>query len=69
MTKKDFELIASILRNLGEFEGVIGSGLHFDSSVDRVAIAEWFANELAHTNPLFDREKFIKACLPQDGDV
>lgn len=29
---------------------------------DRVAIANHFANELARTNPKFDRKRFLTAC-------
>ena len=60
MTRKDFELIAATLRRLGE-----DNALCFDSTDDRDTIARVFANELSHTNPNFNRDRFIKAALPE----
>lgn len=55
-TKKDFAFIASIITD------VAGDGsLCMDSAADRIMLAEQFADRLAETNPLFDREKFIEA--------
>lgn len=50
MTKKDFELIASIIKeiNIRKAKG------------DRIAIL--FANELKSKYPRFDSDRFIKAC-------
>lgn len=51
MTRKDYELIARVLRNSGEM-------------IDEMALealAENFADELADTNPRFDRDRFISA--------
>ncbi len=54
MTQKHFEKIAKII-----------SMLQADNfgRLTIQSIAEQFADELALTNPKFDREKFIKACL------
>ena len=49
MTKKDFELIAGVMRSL----------IHAE---DRKLASEAFALELALVNPRFDRARFLKAC-------
>ena len=59
MSRKDFELIAKILREICE-----GGGCCFDDPEDQLSIAEYFASALHRTNERFDREKFIKAALP-----
>lgn len=50
MTKKDFQLIARILRDLP-------ADLYGPEQV-----AERFAEELKRTNPRFDAARFLKAC-------
>jgi hypothetical protein len=54
MTRKDYELIAGVLKNY----------LRIDYGVQCVLeeLAEEFADVLATTNPLFNREKFLIAC-------
>lgn len=54
MTRKDYELIAGVLKNY----------LRIDYGVECVLeeLAEEFADVLATTNPLFNRDKFLKAC-------
>jgi hypothetical protein len=52
MTRKDYELIAKVLRNSDEI-------------IDEMAleaIAENFANELESTNPRFNPARFLSAC-------
>jgi hypothetical protein len=52
MTRKDFQLIADTLRNASEV-------------VDELALstlADMFAEQLATTNPNFDKARFVKAC-------
>lgn len=51
MTRKDFELIARVLKNSDEVL----------DDMAREALAEMFAAELANTNPNFDRDRFLKA--------
>lgn len=51
MTRKDFELIAATIRTLDR-----------TSERVRVYIAVEFADNLASTNPHFDRARFIAAC-------
>lgn len=56
MTRKDYELIARVLRNA-------------DEMIDEMALealAENFADELAETNPRFDRARFISAATMTD---
>jgi hypothetical protein len=51
MTKKDFELIAKVVR---EAEGV--------SKPARERLATAFARELHHVNSRFDKDRFCEAC-------
>lgn len=59
MTRRDFEMIAEVLR-----ESRPGPGYN-------VALLSWelisvrFADRLQHTNPAFDRERFLRACRGQ----
>lgn len=57
MTRKDFELIARVLKDTpryAEWRGIVKD--------DRAELAEAFAAELAAGNPLFDRARFLAAC-------
>jgi hypothetical protein len=54
MTKKDFELIAAVLR------------ANSTETVVRERVALDFADELAATNPRFDRARFLRACGVED---
>ena len=56
MSKKDFELIARVLRehNHDHREGEYTSP---------TILAEYFADALAATNPRFDRARFVAACM------
>jgi len=51
MSKKDYELIASII-----------SRVHGLSEADRRALARCFASELLNTNPRFNMKRFLQAC-------
>ena len=51
MTRKDFELIARVIKELRDFTGTNHSKVAYD-----------FADALTTTNPLFNRKKFLKAC-------
>ena len=46
MTRKDFELIAEVLRESKANDGVIQA----------------FADALRYTNPAFDKKRFVGAC-------
>lgn len=57
MTRKHFRMIADIVRNKG--------------GENRGALAHAFASELHGENPLFDRQRFLDACTPEEpsGDI
>lgn len=57
MTVKDFELIARVLNVYTSNPAVLKQWRDASSS-----IAETFADELALTNPRFDRARFLRAC-------
>lgn len=52
MTRKDFELIASVLKQFAAEDGNV---------VERDAMAYDFADALALSNPRFDRDRFLVA--------
>lgn len=52
MTRKDYELIARVLTNYSDDEGVV---------IERDAIAYRLADALAIDNPRFNRHKFLIA--------
>lgn len=52
MTKKDFELIAKAINEI-----------KFDDKFHQLGLAQHFAGRLQKTNPNFDAERFIKACI------
>ncbi len=58
MTKKDFQLIADILKDYNLSTECFEEKLQIQSIIGR------FANVLGENNPLFDRNKFINACGP-----
>jgi len=49
MTKKDFQLIADIIKTV-------------DDDIQRTWLAILFAKKLADTNPRFDKATFLVAC-------
>jgi hypothetical protein len=59
MTRKDFELIAKVMRDLEQFRKDRGA---FAPDPDLKTVSEFFADELQNTNPLFDRARFLTAC-------
>lgn len=50
MTKKDFELIADVIKKMQS----LGN--------NHLYVADMFAEALGKTNPLFDNQRFLKAC-------
>lgn len=60
MTRRDFVLIATVLKELGN-----DAAHSFDSGHDRYAIADRFASALQATNPAFDASRFIDAATMQ----
>lgn len=61
MTKKDFQLIADVLKALGE-----KAAYCFDDNRDRYWIASSFASTLIRTSPRFDVGRFMIAALGED---
>lgn len=66
MQRRHFATIATTIRNIPDYlplDGMPG----VVAPISRQAIAEHFANELAATNPRFDRARFLAACLADNG--
>lgn len=59
MTRKDFELIAGVIKALKQDQRDRGAFAH---NPDLKEVAEWFALTLQEENPRFDRDKFLTAC-------
>jgi hypothetical protein len=64
MTKKDFELIASVLRNNLKGKGFINNSVNDAQreSAVRCMVLD-FSLEFQRVNPRFDTERFIKAVM------
>jgi hypothetical protein len=63
MTKKDYEMIARILREHVETA-------HNAGELNKArAIARDFTRELAQGNPRFDRRRFLEACGVETSSV
>ena len=56
---RHFAVIAGILAGLNGYDHAVSRGQHQD-------ICEHFADELAKTNPKFDRRRFLAACAAMD---
>ncbi len=54
LTKRDFELIATIIRTSPNAAG--------EDLISRRELAEAFANALENENPRFDSDKFLIEC-------
>lgn len=59
MTRKDFELIAEVLKSSKPLTRLAGSK---DRTFQWHCMVEEFASRLATTNGNFDRERFLRAC-------
>jgi hypothetical protein len=55
MTKKDYELIAGVIKRDQRERGA------FANNPDLETVANWFADELEEINPRFNRVKFLQA--------
>jgi|TARA_Y100000310_G_scaffold193888_1_gene193832 hypothetical protein len=55
MHKRELEVVADLLKKSAEF---LNQEAHFE-------LVELFIEELAHHNPLFDKEKFYNASTPE----
>jgi len=58
MTKKDFQLIASTIKDFYFPDTCQQHGEHIKES-----FAESMADSLASTNPAFDKARFVSACI------
>ena len=63
MTRKDFQLIADVVKQLRTFEA---HDVEMSEDVARAvrlsSVADALASALATTNPRFDRDRFLTAC-------
>ena len=63
MSRKDYELIARVLRETRTGKTEMGNGPRAKAYwQDRRDVIEAFASTLAATNPRFDRTQFLAAC-------
>lgn len=61
MTKRDFELIARVIDKL-PIPNTLGAPM-----VYFIDVINGFANELEKTNPGFNRESFMRACMKNEN--
>lgn len=59
MSKKDYRLIAEVIRNQYNYDAR-GGNVSWKLAVRNVAVA--MSEKLQADNPRFDRDKFLKAC-------
>ncbi len=57
MKKKDFELIARVLK----LHAINSQGIDTEQRLI-ISLCDSFADELEHTHERFDRERFLNAC-------
>jgi hypothetical protein len=60
MTRKDYELIAGILKGAHNYEATFNDNEKGAKAIE--GITHTFASMLATTNPRFNRELFLDAC-------
>jgi hypothetical protein len=63
-THQHFRKVAEIIRNMGPVH-IPGASPSIPNL--RPILAEVFAEELAYTNPNFDRHRFLMACQPTEN--
>jgi hypothetical protein len=63
MSKKDFEAIASVLQECRR-DMDPGSATYSDPDALHADVCLAFATRLGRQNPHFDRERFLRACVP-----
>lgn len=62
MSRKDYELIAGVLRrSMNDHEGLVRGAL--------VRLARDMASELRMTNPRFNEYRFLTACRLTDSEI
>ena len=62
MTKKDYELIAEAIKDVGLWYHVGEGERQHGAGVVLFSLAMELARELAADNPRFDQERFMAAC-------
>ena len=62
MKKKDYELIAEAIKDVGRFYHVGRDFPHLGAESVLRSVAMELARELAADNPRFDQERFMAAC-------
>ena len=62
MTRKDYELIAEAIKDVGLWYHVSGGDRQHGADVVLFSLAMELARELAADNPRFDQERFMAAC-------
>jgi hypothetical protein len=67
MTRKDFQLIAETIRTMPTFEATAQADGPEIEVLRFSALCNRFAEELATTNPRFDKDRFIAACNGKGG--
>ena len=77
MTRKDYELIASLFsKHIDYYESEAASLIEVGFKAQAYGgahalkdLATTFSYELEKTNPRFNRERFLKACFPNEQDA
>ena len=62
MTRKDYELIAEAIKDVGLFYHLDGEPMRSDAEVVLYSVAMELARELRAENTRFDRQRFLTAC-------
>ena len=62
MTRKDYELIAEAIKDVGLFYHLDGEPMRSDAEVVLYSVAMELARELRAENARFDRQRFLTAC-------
>ncbi len=66
MTKRDYQLIANVLRAQLDAIDLESVAIHrFMLTEQVIEIATNFVNTLIQDNPRFDKDKFMDACIPR----
>ena len=61
-SKKDYELIAEAIKDVGVFYHLDGEPMRSDAGVVLFSVAMELARELGAANPRFDKQRFLAAC-------
>ena len=67
MTRKDFNLIAEVIRTMPTFDATAQADGPEIEVLRFSALYHRFAEALATTNPKFNKDRFIAACNGKEG--